>query len=264
MPLFASAPSGRDIENADQLPRRIVDVKKLLVGREAEAVRLIEEIVVDQELRRPAGAGHAVDALKAKLMGPFDAVMGRAAVDGIGEIDRPVRPDADVVGRVELLAAEMRSENLAPPVRALAHEQRRRVLADDEVEVGVIGHAVAFVGGPLRLGDAMFRVPAAAHVARHVGEQEIVVERMPDRPFGEHEPGPDWVTGACRSIRSLKSGRKVSWLIRAVPPHFHADGQRPQSLGLNAMRASRQTQLGRENSPPRRLATDLAHKRQLV
>ena len=47
----------RDIENADQLPRRFVDVKKLLVGREAEAVRLIEEIVVDQELGAPPAPG---------------------------------------------------------------------------------------------------------------------------------------------------------------------------------------------------------------
>ena len=113
---------GRDVENADQPPRRIVDVEKLLVGREAEAVRLIEKIVVDQELRRPAGGGHAIDALKAKLMRPFDAVMRRAAIDGIGEIDRAVRADADVVRAVELLALEMRGENLAPSVRPLAHQ----------------------------------------------------------------------------------------------------------------------------------------------
>ena len=154
---------------------------------------MTEKIVVDQELRRSAGGRHAIDALKAKLMRPFDAIMRGAAIDRIGEIDRPVRADADVVGAVELLALEMRGENLAPTVRPLAHEQRRRVLAYDQVEVGVIGHAVAFVGGALDLGDAVFRIPAAAHVARHVREQEIMVERMPDRPLGEREPGPDLV-----------------------------------------------------------------------
>ena len=41
--------------------------------------------------------------------------------------------------------------------------------------------------------DAMLGVPAAAHVARHVGEQEIMIERMPDRPLGEGKPGPDLV-----------------------------------------------------------------------
>ena len=67
------------------------------------------------------------------------------------------------------------------------------MLANDQVEVGVVGHAVALVGGALDLGDAVFPIPAAAHVARHVREQEIMVERMPDRPLGECEPGPDLI-----------------------------------------------------------------------
>ena len=85
----------------------------------------------------------------------------------------------------------MGRENLAPPVRPFAHERRCRVLAHDQVEIGVVGHAVAFVGRPAHFRDAARGVPAAAHVGRHVGEQKIVVDRMPDRTLGEGEPGPD-------------------------------------------------------------------------
>jgi hypothetical protein len=65
------------------------------------------------------------------------------------------------------------------------------MLADDQVELGVIGHAVAFVRGTLDLGHAAPRIPAPAHVARHVREQEVVIDRMPDRPLRELEPGAD-------------------------------------------------------------------------
>ena len=85
----------------------------------------------------------------------------------------------------------MRREHLAPAVGALAHQARGRVLADDQVEVGVIGHAVALVRRPHDLAHAAALVPAAAHVGRHVGEQQIVIDRVPDRPFGEGEAGAE-------------------------------------------------------------------------
>ena len=64
------------------------------------------------------------------------------------------------------------------------------MLADDQVEIGVIGHAVAFVGRPLDLNDPAVRVPAATYVPRHVREQQELVDGMPDRPLSEHEAGP--------------------------------------------------------------------------
>ena len=63
------------------------------------------------------------------------------------------------------------------------------MFADDQIEIGVIGHAVAFVGRPAHLRHAAFRVPAPTHVGGHVRKQEIVVDGMPDRPFGEGEAG---------------------------------------------------------------------------
>ena len=182
---------GFDVEDADQRLHGVVDVKQALVGREAEAVRLVEQMAVDHELRRAAARRHAIDALEAELARPLDAVDRHAAIPGIAEIDRAVRMHADVVRAVELLVLEMRGDHLAPAVGALADQGRGGVLADDQVELGVVGHAVAFVRRTLDLDDAALGVPAPPHVARHVREQQIVMDRMPDRPLGEVEAGAD-------------------------------------------------------------------------
>ena len=65
------------------------------------------------------------------------------------------------------------------------------MLAHDQVQVLVVGHAVALVGRALDLAHAAALVPAPAHVGRHVGEQQVVLDRVPDRPFGEGEAGAD-------------------------------------------------------------------------
>ena len=41
---------GRDVEDADQRLHGVVDVEPLFVGREAEAVRLVEQIAIDQQI----------------------------------------------------------------------------------------------------------------------------------------------------------------------------------------------------------------------
>src|SRR5215468_11279553 len=108
-------------------------------------------MTIDQQFWRAAAGRHAIDALKAELPRPLDAVDRHAAVPGIAEIDRAAGMDADVVRAVELLVLEMRGEHLAPPVRPFADERGGGMLADDEVQLGVIGHAVAFVRRTLDL-----------------------------------------------------------------------------------------------------------------
>ncbi len=169
-PAVAEAAAGIDVEHADQMLDGIVDVEPLLVRRKAQPVRLIEQIAVDQQLRRAAAGRHAIDALEAELARPFDAVDRHPAVPRIGEIDRAVGLDADVVRRIQLQPVEMRRQDLAPPVGAFAHQRGGGVLADDQVQPGIIGHAVALVGRTHRLANAL-PVETAAHVARHVGEQ---------------------------------------------------------------------------------------------
>ncbi len=114
---------------------------------------------------------------------------GHAPVPGVGEEDRAARVDADVVRAVELLALELLGDDLARPVRALANQRARDVLADEQVQVGVVGHPVALVREVPDLDDRAVRRVLAPHVAGHVREQEVVLRRMPDRPLGEGEAG---------------------------------------------------------------------------
>ena len=185
-PVWAKRAVSVDIEDADQRTHRVVDIQQPLVGRKTEAVRLVEQVAIDDKLRLAAARRHAVDALEAELARPLDPVDRHSPVPGIGEIDRAVRAHADVVRAVEFLAFEMRRENFAPAI-ALANEARCRVLAHDQLEVGVVGHAVAFVGRLHHFAHAAARVVAASHVGRHVREQQILIDRMPDRPLGERE-----------------------------------------------------------------------------
>ncbi len=169
---------------------RVVDVELALVGAEAQAVRLVEEHALHQQLRLPAAGRNAIDALEAELPRPLHAIDRHAAIPGIGEIDRAVALHDDIVGAVEFAPLEMRGEHLAAAIGALAHQRRGRVLADDEVQIGIIGHAVALVRRAHHLGDAR-AIPAAAHIAGHVREQQVMLPRMPDRAFREFEARAD-------------------------------------------------------------------------
>src|SRR4029077_18000144 len=53
------------------------------------------------------------------------------------------------------------------------------------------GHAVALVRRTLDLDDPPPRIPAPAHVAWHVGKQEMMQDRMPDRSLRKIEAGAD-------------------------------------------------------------------------
>ena len=169
----------------------VVDVQQRLVGREAEAVGLVEGVLVNAELRGAVGTGRYPEhALPAQLAGPLHAEARHAAVPRVGEVDRAVGPDNHIVGAVQLHSLEVRGHRLAAAVGALAHHLGGGVLAHDQVQVGVVGHAVALVGRPQRLGHLPV-LPAAAHVAGHVGEQQVVVPGMPDRALGEGEAAAD-------------------------------------------------------------------------
>src|SRR5439155_8629030 len=162
---------GFDVEGADQRLRGVVDVEQAFIGREAEAVGLVEQMAVDDEFWRAAAGRDAIDALKAELARPLDAIDRHAAVPGIAEIDRAARMDADVVRAVELLILVVRSNHLTPSVGALADQGRGGMLADNEIELGVIGHAVAFIRRTLDLDDAALGVPSPAHIAGHIRKQ---------------------------------------------------------------------------------------------
>ena len=147
-------------------------------------------MTIDKEFQRATAGRNAIDALETELPRPLDPIDGHAPVPGIAEVDRTAGMDTDVVRAVELLILEMRGEHLAAPVGPFANERGRGMLADDEVQLRVVGHAVAFVGRTPDLDDAASGVPAPAHVGGHVGKQQIVIHRMPDRSLGELEARP--------------------------------------------------------------------------
>ena len=162
---------------------RVVDVEDLLIGREGKAVRPLE--VVDQQVQ-PALRVDPEDAVERQLL-PLDAAA--QAVRRVGEVDRAVRADDDVVGAVQLLALVVRRQHLAPaarPIRVDADDARGRVLAHDQAPVGAERHPVALVARARDDADAALLVPAPPRVGRHVGEEQEAV-RIPDRALGEGE-----------------------------------------------------------------------------
>ena len=181
---------GGDVEHPDEGPGGVVDVEPALVGREAQPVRLVELAPVDGEVEL-AVRRHAEHPLPPELARALDAVVRHPSEPRVGEVDGAVGAHADVVGAVELLALEVGGEDLAAAVRGQAHEARRRVLADDEVQVRVIGHAVALVRGARDLAHPAGLVPPPSHVTGHVGEQQVVLGRVPERTLGEREAGAD-------------------------------------------------------------------------
>ena len=189
-PRVGERAAGGDVEDPDDRPGGVVHIELALVGREAEPVRLVELALVDGEVEL-AVRRHAEDALPAELARTFDAVVRHPPEPRIGEVDGAVGAHAHVVRAVELLALEVRGQDLALSPRAQAHQARGGVLADDEVQLRVVGHAVALVGGAHHLAHASRLVPPPAHVARHVGEQQVVLGRVPDRSFGELEARAD-------------------------------------------------------------------------
>ena len=69
------------------------------------------------------------------------------------------------------------------------------MLADDQIEIGVVGHAVAFVGRTAHLGDAALGVPPPPEVGGHVREQQEVLDGVPDRALGESEARAELADG---------------------------------------------------------------------
>jgi hypothetical protein len=105
-----------------------VDEQPVLGRAEAEPIRLLEQVAVDQELRRSRRRRDAVDALEAELPRPLDAVDRHSAVPGIGEVDRPVGLDADIVWAVSSIPSKCEAEPLAgrPAARARGSRSRAR------------------------------------------------------------------------------------------------------------------------------------------
>ncbi len=113
----------RDIEHADIGLLRIVHPDELLAGAETQAIGLGEHVAVRHQLRLVSGpmAGwQSIDALKAHFRFALDTKTRHPPIGWVGEVDRPVRADDDVVRRVQLAAFEMAGQNLTRSIGANA------------------------------------------------------------------------------------------------------------------------------------------------
>jgi hypothetical protein len=88
------------------------------------------------------------------------------------------------------------------------------VFADEEVQLRVVGHPVALVRRAHDLAHAR-AVEPAADVARHVGEQQVLLHRVPDRPFGEGEARARLPDG--RVLVDQAAERGVEGFVRHSP-----------------------------------------------
>jgi hypothetical protein len=86
------------------------------------------------------------------------------------------------------------------------------MLTDQQVELPVIGHAIALVGRAHDLADAA-TIMATAHIGRHVREQQILVSWMPDRTFSEREPG------SCLHDRDIGIDQRLEGWIKNLMGH---------------------------------------------
>ena len=93
------------IKDTDMHPVGIVDEKLAFVAGEAKAVRLRK--IVDQQVKAAVGCD-PVNALKVQFLLPFDAIVGKASVCRVGEVDGTATGYDDVVRAVQLFALPMR------------------------------------------------------------------------------------------------------------------------------------------------------------
>ena len=152
------------------------DVEPLLVGREGEAVRAGE--VVGHHRGAAAARIEPVDV--GRQLGPVGVafVFAVDAVARIGEPDRAVAGDHDVVRGVQRLALEAVDQDGDAAVELGARHPPGVVLAGDEAPLAIAGVAVGVVGMGAEDADvAVLLQPAHHPVVRNVQEERLLIHR---------------------------------------------------------------------------------------
>src|SRR5437762_1387095 len=203
---------GQDAIAPHVLVAAAVRVENFFVGRQGEAVRVGD--VVDDPAH--ASALDHVDALEVQALARVLLAKAQAAV-GVGEVDRAVFLDDDVVRPVELLAFETVGEDGALAVLLDPVDRPSRPGRDDEPPLAVEGEPVRAdhvelleqrIARALAVGlleahapDIRLCVAAAVHVDRrlaprrelvnyvrgHVAQEQVAAFLDPDDAIGEPE-----------------------------------------------------------------------------
>ena len=116
-------PVGLHVVDPDQRSGRVVYVHERLVGREAQAVWLLELVVANDQLRLAATRREPVHALERQILLALQPEARHAPVGGVTEVDRAVGSRDHVVGTVQLLALVVAGDRLSGAVGALANQR---------------------------------------------------------------------------------------------------------------------------------------------
>src|SRR5262245_27838902 len=203
------------IEDAHMTAFGVVDEQALLVAGEAKAIGLAE--IAGEQREISAVLAHPIDATEIQLQRPLKSEVLGAAIGRVGEIDPAVALHHDVVGAVQLLALVVRGQHGDGAVMLRPRHPAGGMLASEHPAAAVIGVAVRLVGRLAERLDAARCAPAAQMVAGDIAEGEVLLARMPDRPFGENEA----------RTQSLKRGVVANGLTKAVVMDFHSHAARP-------------------------------------
>ena len=162
---------------------RIRHVERPLVEREREPVGVDEGVGRDRQL-----AGRAVqpehEAATQLGVGLVALPVVEDPVRRIGEPDRSVRGDDDVVRRVEPPALVPVDDGRAAAIGLVARDASQAVLAGEDAPVVVERVAVGEIGRAVEVGDAVGGRPAMDDVAPHVAPDQGVLARHVDGPLG--------------------------------------------------------------------------------
>ena len=155
-------------------------------------------IGVRRDGQLPAVAIEPEDEAAAELrVGPVALRVIEDAVGRIGEPDRPVRGDHDVVGRVQPVTLVAIDDGRARAVRLVPGDPPRAVLAGEDRAVAIERVAVGEVRRPVEVAGAGRGVPSAHDVAPDIAPDQRVVRRQVDRSLG-----PDRAVGEGRDGRA--------------------------------------------------------------
>ena len=134
-------------------------------------------------------------------------VVRQDAVGRIGEPDRPVRADHDVVRAVQPLALVLVGDERQPAVVLGADDAAAAVLARDETALTVDGVAVGVVRRLTEDADRAIALVEAHHpVVGDVREDEMPAGGEVGRPFGPAPAGPQAVN-ARRAVEAVAEPR---------------------------------------------------------
>jgi hypothetical protein len=160
----------------------IGDIEDMLVGREAEAVRLGE--VVDDHVELSRSRVEAIDVAAVLLrLGLVAFIVGKDAVGRVGEPDRAVGFDDDVVGRVQPPALVTVDDRRDRAVRLGPQNRAGPVRTGDQPALAVAGVAVDVVRRLAEDADAEVGHPAQQAVVRDVAPDQEAAVGEPDRPL---------------------------------------------------------------------------------